>query len=156
ELVVAEPLDNPLVAALVLAVAFAADGTSLVQTLRQARREASERELSLARYVQHASDPTLRAIMVEDGAALVGDLLAASGLLLSYLLASHLPDALAALLIGVLLAFTAIGLALPLADFLVGRSLPADRLQRLYAVLIASPAVDEVLTFQAVYIGPDE
>lgn len=156
ELITAEPLGDPLVAALVLAVAFAADSTSLVQTLRQARREASERGLSLPRYVVRASDPTLRAIMVEDSAALVGDVMAAAGLLLSFLLGSHIPDAVAALWIGVLLALTAVGLALPLADFLVGRSLPPDRLHRLYAVLSASPAVAEVLSFEAIYIGPDE
>lgn len=37
-----------------------------------------------------------------------------------------------------------------------GRSLPAERLQQLYATLTASPAIDEVLTLQAVYTGPEE
>jgi cation diffusion facilitator family transporter len=156
EAVGGEPPGDILVPGLVLAVAFVADGTSLVQSLRQARREADERGRSLAHYVLHASDPALRAIVVEDGAALVGVMFAAIGLLMSYLLGSHVPDALASFLIGVLLALTAFGLARPLADFLVGRSLPAERLQQLHALLIASPAVDEVLTFQAVYTGPEE
>src|SRR5439155_16407939 len=140
----------------VLAIALAADGASLAQSLGQARREARGRGQPLPRYLLHASDPALRAVVVEDSAALVGVGLAAGGLLLSDLLGNSTPDAVASLLIGVLLALTAVGLARPLADFLVGRSLPAERLEQLYAILIAAPAIEEVLALQAVYTGPDE
>jgi cation diffusion facilitator family transporter len=144
------------IAWVVLAVAAAADGASLSQGLRQARREAHERGLSLPRYLLHASDPALRAVVVEDSAALVGDLLAAGGLLVSDLTGSNVPDALASLLIGLLLAVTAFGLARLVADLLVGRSMPADEVQQLYAILAAEPAIEEVLALHAVYIGPLE
>jgi cation diffusion facilitator family transporter len=143
-------------AGVVLMISFAADGTSLLQSLRQARREAGSRGVPLSRYLLRASDPTLRAVVVEDGAALIGLGLAACGLALSSVMGSEVPDALASLLIGILLAFTAVGLAVPLAGFLVGRSLPAERLQRLYEMLIGAPAIEEVLTLQAVYTGPEE
>ena len=112
--------------------------------------------MSLPRSLLRASDPTLRAVVVEDGAALIGLGLAACGLALSSVMGSEVPDALASLLIGILLAFTAFGLAVPLAGFLVGRSLPAERLQDLYEMLIGAPAIEEVLTLQAVYTGPEE
>jgi divalent metal cation (Fe/Co/Zn/Cd) transporter len=112
--------------------------------------------VSLPRYLLRASDPTLRAVVVEDGAALIGLGLAACGLALSSAMDSEVPDALASLLIGILLAFTAFGLAVPLAGFLVGRSLPAERLLNLYEMLIGAPAIEEVLTLQAVYTGPEE
>jgi divalent metal cation (Fe/Co/Zn/Cd) transporter len=56
----------------------------------------------------------------------------------------------------ILLTATAFGLARPLADFLIGRWLPAEQLQQLYAILAAAPAVEEVILLQAVYTGPDE
>ena len=140
----------------VLAVALVADGTSLVRSLRQARDEAHERGLSLPGYLLGSSDPALRAVVVEDCAGLIGVGLAATGLLLSQLLGTRTPDALASLLIGVLLAVTAFGLARPVADLLVGRSLPADQLQQVHAILASDPAIDEVLALQAVYTGPQE
>jgi divalent metal cation (Fe/Co/Zn/Cd) transporter len=43
-----------------------------------------------------------------------------------------------------------------LTDFLVGRTLPQPLLQRLYDILLASPAIEEVLLVRAVYVGPEE
>jgi cation diffusion facilitator family transporter len=148
--------ENLLVAWAVLGVAFLADGISLLQSLRQARREAQERGVPLPRYLLQSSDPSLRAVVVEDGAAVVGVGLAAAGLLVSQLIGNNTPDALASLLIGVLLAVTAFGLARPVVDYLIGRSLPAERLQLVSTILSNDPAVEEVLALQAVYIGPLE
>jgi len=98
----------------------------------------------------------VRAIVVEDTAALIGLVIAAAGLLLREVLGTNTPDAVASLLIGILLAITAFGLARPLADFLVGRSLPPDQLEELRRILAASPVIEQILTLQAVYIGPEE
>jgi cation diffusion facilitator family transporter len=140
----------------VLAIAFLADGTSWLQGMRQARRKARERGQGVWRYLKRTSDPTLRVVVVEDSAALIGVGLAAAGQLLSQLTGSDTPDAVAALLIGVLLALTAVGLARILGDFLVGRSLPEDQLQQLQAIVASSPAIEEVLSLRAVYTAPEE
>jgi cation diffusion facilitator family transporter len=105
---------------IVLAVAFVADGTSWLQGMRQARRQAKDYELTVWRYLVRASDPVVRAVLVEDSAALIGLGLASGGLLLSRIVGSNVPDSVASLLIGVLLAVTAFALARPFADFLVG------------------------------------
>ena len=156
ELEARHPVSAGLTAWIVLAVSFAADGTSWLQGLRQARRQAKEYELTVWRYLRNASDPVVRAVLVEDSAALVGLCLAAGGLLLSKVLGSSLPDSLASLLIGLLLAVTAFGLARPLADFLVGRSVPPRLFEKLYAILKEDPAVEQVLSLRAVYTGPEE
>jgi cation diffusion facilitator family transporter len=140
----------------VLAVAFAADGLSLLQSLRQASREARERGQTLRMYLLHVSDPVLRAVLTEDTAALIGVALAALGLLGTARVGNTIPDAIASLLIGLLLALTAFGLARPLADSLIGRSMSAEQLQRLWTILASAPAVEQVLAVQAVYTGPDE
>jgi divalent metal cation (Fe/Co/Zn/Cd) transporter len=83
-------------------------------------------------------------------------MIAAFGLFFSDLTGSNIPDALASLLIGVLMAFTAVGLARPLADYLIGRSLPAGQLERLQDLLASDSAVQEVLSLRAVYTAPEE
>jgi cation diffusion facilitator family transporter len=141
---------------IVLAVAFAADGSSWLQAMRQARRQAKDYDLTVGRYLVRASDPVVRAVLVEDSAALIGLVFAAGGLLLSRITASGVPDAVASLLIGVLLAVTAFLLARPFADFLVGRSIPAPQLERLRKIVESDPALEEVLVLQAIYSGPEE
>jgi divalent metal cation (Fe/Co/Zn/Cd) transporter len=124
--------------------------------MRQARRQAKEYGITVWRYILRSSDPVVRAIVVEDSAALVGLCLAASGLLLSKILRTSVPDSLASLLIGLLLAVTAFGLARPLADFLVGRSLPAPLLEKLYSIVNEDRAIEQVLSLRTVYVGPEE
>jgi cation diffusion facilitator family transporter len=156
ELLVGTAVERYLVGWVVLAVAFAADGISLLQSLAQTRREAALWGESPMSFLRHTSDPTLRAIVFEDAAALAGLALAAAGLLLHQLAGLANADAIAALLIGVLLAVTAVGLARPLADLLIGRSLPPARLARVYSILEQSPSIDEILSDQAVYGAPQE
>jgi cation diffusion facilitator family transporter len=144
------------VAWLVLGIAALADGTALLQTLRQARIEAAQWGLRTVSYLRYTSDPTLRALAVEDTAALVGLALAASGLLVQELGGPAASDAIASLLIGVLLGLTAIGLARPLADLLIGQSMRPERLELVRQTLAASPAVDEIRQLYAVHLAPQE
>ena len=150
------PVSGGLTAWIVLAIAFAADGASWLQSMRQARRQAKEYGLTVWSYIRRSSDPVVRAIVFEDSAALIGLCLAASGLLLSKILRTSVPDSLASLLIGLLLAVTAFGLARPLADFLVGRSLSAPLLETLNAIVKEDTAIEQVLSLRAIYSGPEE
>ena len=156
ELQARHPVSAGLAAWIVLAISFLAEGGSWLQSMRQARRQAKEYGLTVWRYMLLASDPTVRAIVVEDSAALIGLSLATCGLLLSHVLGTNVPDSLASLLIGVLLAVTAFGLARPLADFLVGRSIPEPQLARLHSILHADAAIAKVLSLRAMYSGPEE
>lgn len=149
-------IDHFLIAWSVLAVAAVGDGVSLVQTLRQARREAALWNTSTLDYLRGTSEPTLRALAVEDGAALVGVAIAAIGLLVHELGGPSNSDAVASLLIGALLAITAVGLAHPLADLLIGRSLAPARLQKARSIIEHSPAIDHVLNLYALHAAPQE
>ena len=154
DLVHGNVIDEFLVAWIVLGIAALADGTALVQTMRQARREAALWDVSTIRYLRHTSEPTLRALAVEDSAALIGLGLAATGLLVHELGGPASSDAIASLLIGLLLGLTAIGLARPLADLLIGRSILPVRLELARRTLAESPAVDEIRQLYAVHVAP--
>jgi cation diffusion facilitator family transporter len=141
---------------IILAVAFAADGTSWLQGMRQARRQAKEYKLGVWRYILRSSDPVVRAVVFEDSAALIGVFLVATGLFLSEILGTSVPDSLASLVIGLLLAVTAFGLARPFADFLVGRSVPEPMFERLHAIFREDEAVEQIVSLRAIYSGPEE
>ncbi len=141
---------------IVLAISFAADGASWLQGFGQARRQAKDYGLTVRRYIGRASDPVVLAVLVEDSVALVGLALAAAGLFIARVTGSSVPDSVASLLIGVLLAGTAFALARPFADFLVGRSIAPPLLARLRAIVEGDRAIEELLLLQAVYLGPEE
>jgi divalent metal cation (Fe/Co/Zn/Cd) transporter len=141
---------------IVLAVSFTADGASWLQSMRQARRQAKEYKLTVWSYILRSSDPVVRAVVFEDSAALIGLCIAASGLVLSNISKTSVPDSLASLVIGLLLAVTAFGLARPFADFLVGRSLPAPMYEKLYQIVKADAAIEEILSLRAIFSGPEE
>jgi cation diffusion facilitator family transporter len=151
-----EMIENATAASIVLAVAFIGDGISLMQSLRQAKNEAKERGWNVWSHLRRSSDPIVRAVVVEDSAALIGVVIAAVGLFFSHQLKSGRPDAIASLLIGLLMAATAFGLGLPLADFLVGKSLPPELLEQIRRVIASEKTIAEVLSVQAVYTGPEE
>jgi divalent metal cation (Fe/Co/Zn/Cd) transporter len=156
ELKARHPLSRGLTAWIVLAVAFTADGTSWLQGMRQARRQEKEYKLSVWRYIFLSSDPVVRAVLVEDSAALIGLFVAATGLFLSEIFRTSVPDSLASLVIGLLLAVTAFGLARPFADFLVGQSVPSRLFEELQAIVQEDDAVEQVLSLRAIYSGPEE
>ena len=151
-----EQLGNPTAAWIVLGVAFIGDGISWVQSVHQARDDAKERRRDLWFHLWNSSDPTVRAVVAEDSAALIGLVIAAFGLLLSHHFKSDRPDAIASLLIGLLMAATALWLGRNLADFLVGKSLRPELVEEIRKVIASDRAVEEVLSLQAVYIGPEE
>lgn len=156
ELRARHPIGSARVSWIVLVISFAADGVSWLQSMRQARRQAREYGAQVWRYLVRTSDPVVRAIVIEDSAALIGLVLAAVGLALSEVLGTNVPDSIASLLIGLLLAATAFGVARPLADFLIGRSMNPQEVERLRALLTSDPAIAEVLTLRAMYSGPEE
>jgi cation diffusion facilitator family transporter len=156
ELETPHPMKGVKAAAIVLAIAFIADGISCLQSIRQARRQAREYGLPLLNYIRRASDPIVRAIVFEDSVALIGVIIAAAGLVISKQMGSNVADSIASLLIGILLAVTAFGLARPLADFLVGRSMLREHLDKLHAMFGAVRELEEIVSLRALYSGPEE
>ena len=150
------PVTGGVTAWVVLAVSFAADGASWMQSMRLARRQAKDYKITVWNYILRSSDPVVRGVVFEDSAALIGLGVAAGGLLLSRIFRTSVPDSLASLVIGLLLAVAAFGLARPFADYLVGRSISPEQFERLYAIVKEDPAIEQVLSLRALYTGPEE
>ncbi|MBN9605781.1 MAG: cation diffusion facilitator family transporter [Actinomycetales bacterium] len=154
ELVAAEPGADYLVAYLVLAAAFVLEGISFVRALRQARAAARERSAATLTHVLASSNPTLRAVFAEDSAALLGILLAGSGLLLHQLTGDPVWDALASILIGVLLGVVAVVLIARNRAFLLGQVVSERARDEALDWLQGRAVVERVTYLHIEYVGP--
>ncbi|MFJ3700761.1 MULTISPECIES: cation diffusion facilitator family transporter [Streptomyces] len=151
-----EELGDPLVSYVVLAVAFLLEGFSLRTGVRQVRGEAARLRMPAPRYLRRTPDTAVKAVVMEDSAALAGLLLAAGGLLGGQLSGSAVWDGIASILIGVLLVYVAWVLCRSNAQLLIGRPLPADMRAGVREELLSVPHVVEVLELTTLIQGPSE
>jgi cation diffusion facilitator family transporter len=142
------------VAYLVLAVAFVLEGTSLLQAVRQLRRDARMFSSDVLEYALQTSDPTVRAVFAEDSAALVGIGIAFLGILLHQLTGEVLWDAAGSILVGVLLGVVAVLLIDRNRVFLTGEPGPPRIHDALVARLSEFPEVASVRFLRPEFIGP--
>ncbi|MFD5629816.1 MULTISPECIES: cation diffusion facilitator family transporter [unclassified Streptomyces] len=155
-LVAGEELGDPLVSYIVLAIAFLLEGYSLRTGVRQARGEAKRLKASFRLYLRRTPDTAVKAVVMEDSAALVGLLLAAGGLLGGQLSGSGVWDGVASLCIGVLLLYVAWVLGRSNAELLIGRPLPRQVRERIETELLASEHIEAVLELTTLLQGPRE
>ena len=154
ELLDPEPVTDYLVGYVVLAVAAVLESVSLTQSLRQVRRDSAAVDREAVDYVLNGSDSTLRAVVFEDVAALVGLALAAGSLALHQLTGQAFFDGLGSILIGVLLAVVAVLLIQRNRRFLVGAS-PPDAVRRaVLRTLLLHAAISRVTFLHLEFLGP--
>jgi len=139
---------------LVLAIAFGLESVSLAQAVRQARARAAPWRITVRRYLRRTSDTTVKAVALEDSAALVGLVLAALGLLLTQLTGLSWSDGAASILIGILLVGVAGLLARSNSSLLVGQSVPARLRDTIERELVSVPDIERVVTLLTMLLGP--
>ena len=115
-----EPAVSPLIAYGVLAIAFALEGGSTVATFREF--DAARRGQSWWQALTSTKDATTVIVLLENGAAMAGILIAAIGLALSQLTGNPRFDGVASVLIGLLLGVVAIFLAREAKGLLIGEA----------------------------------
>jgi cation diffusion facilitator family transporter len=154
ELITPEAASHFAIGYAVLALSFVLEAISFLQSVRQAKPEAESLQRDLIEHVLATSDPALRAVFAEDSAALTGLLIAAAGLAAHQLSGSPVPDAAGSILVGVLLAATAIFLINRNRQFLIGQE--ADSRVRAAAIqaLLDAPEVARVTYLRLEIVGP--
>ncbi|MFI7098559.1 cation diffusion facilitator family transporter [Streptomyces sp. NPDC050161] len=147
---------DPLLSYVILALAFLLEGASLLKGVRQAAGEASRFRVPLRHYMRHTPDTAVKAVVMEDSAALVGLVLAAGGLLGGQLTGSGVWDGIASVCIGLLLVYVAWVLGRSNAQLLIGRPLPRPMRETVRAELRAVPEIVDVLELVTLVQGPRE
>ena len=138
----------------VLAVAFVAEGTSFLRARRQVAGESRKWGISSARFLRLTPDTTVKAVYFEDSAALIGLLLAGTGLALTQLTGSEVWDGIASVCIGLLLLVVAGVLAQSNVSLLVGRAVPRRMHARIAEEIAGVDVVTAVPTLLTMQLGP--
>lgn len=147
---------SPLISFVVLGVSLLLEGASLTKALRQTRREAREHRQSLLAYLRTSDDPTATTVVFEDSAAVIGLVLAASGIGLHVLTGAGVWDAVASLLIAVLLAGVALRLGRTNMRLLTGVQADPRQVRALVAWLGDQEEVEAVVDLLTIQTGTNQ
>jgi cation diffusion facilitator family transporter len=147
---------SPLVAYIVLAVAFVAEGTALARAVYQVRGEAAGRGRSVREQVQRSADTTVRTALFEDTSALIGLVIAAGGLTMRQLTDSSVWDGAASILIGLLLVTVAYSLGRTSMHMLIGQAAEPEAQRVITREIQSTPGIDKVIDLLTMHLGPED
>jgi cation diffusion facilitator family transporter len=136
----------------VLGLSAVLDGYSLFVSLREIRRTSGP--ASLWQFIQRSKDPTVYTVAMEDGADLVGVIVAFLAIFLGERLHVRWLDGAGSILIGVLLIGIAVVLGRESKNLLVGESASRQNVEKIRRAVESDPAVDAVGQVLTMQLGP--
>ncbi len=139
----------------ILVLSGAIESVTLRMAWRAVRDGAKKADMSLGQFMLKGSDPMGVAVLLEDGAAVLGVLLAIIALGLSYVTGDPIYDAIGTLSIGVLLGALAIFLVVKNRTALLGQSISPTRTSQVLEVLQQDPVVEAVYDVKTTVLGSD-
>ncbi|RYE69794.1 MAG: cation transporter [Rhizobiaceae bacterium] len=145
-LVEPEPAVAPLIAYGVLAIAFLLEGGSTVAAFKEF--DGARRGKSWWQALTSTKDATTVIVLLENGAAMVGILVAAIGLAMSQMTGDPRFDGIASILIGLLLGFVAIFLAREAKGLLIGEAADLELIAGIRRTIVRSGVmgIGEIMT----------
>jgi len=149
-----EPAVSPLVAYIVLLIAFLLEGWSTLEAFREFRH--SKGDLSWFQAVRQSKDPPAFIVLLENGAAIAGIIAAAVGLMLSQLTGNPFFDGAASVVIGIILGLTAMLLAYESKGLLIGEAADPVLVKSLHELACSQSGVVGVGHVLTVHSSPDQ
>jgi cation diffusion facilitator family transporter len=149
-----EELTNPFWNYIVLAVAFIFEGASFVVAVKGFLK--IEGKGDFYKKLKQSKDPSLFVVIFEDGAALIGLIIAALGIFLSHYLNNAIIDGFASILIGILLAIVAVLLVIESRKLLTGESADKDQIALIKKILNTDKDVHELRPPLTMQLSPTE
>jgi len=148
------PLENAWLPIVVLVIAIVLEGFSFRTAIIESNHARGKD--SLFQFIRHAKAPELPVVLLEDFAALIGLVLALSGVGLTIVTGNPVFDAIGTLCIGVLLVLVAIVLGIETKSLLVGEGAnPADTVA-IRDAINAHDEVEALIHMKTLYLGPEE
>src|SRR5438105_2308470 len=148
-----EPAVSPLIAYGVLLVAFLLEGGSTLTAFKEFRE--AKGGLGWFEAVRRSKDPPAFIVLLENGAAMAGILVAALGLALSQATGRPLFDGVASIVIGVILGITAWLLAAESKALLIGEAADPELVEGLRSTASGRPGIVGVGHVLTVHSAPD-
>jgi cation diffusion facilitator family transporter len=138
---------------LVLGAALLLEGISWGVAFHSFQKE--RRSRSVWQTIQTSKDPTTFAVLFEDTAAVSGLMVALAGVALSQILRSPYPDAIASIVVGLLLMMAAVLLAQSARRLVTGESAEPALVAALSRTIEEDAAIEQVTRLTTVHFGPD-
>ena len=148
-----EPLRDPTINYVVLAVAFLLEGTSWAIAVREF--DAGRGELGWWQAVRRSKDPAGFIVLFEDSAALAGLIIAAVGIWLSHATGDARIDGGASIAIGLILAAVAILLAREAKELLIGEAADPALIDTIRRIVEAHPEISAINHVRTIHTAPD-
>src|SRR5882757_7787411 len=147
------PVESPLVAIGILAVAVALESYSFRTAIHESRPLKGDR--SWWRFIRESTQPELPVVLLEDFGALVGLVLALTGIGLAMITGNGVWDGVGTIGIGVLLGAIAVVLIIEMKSLLIGEGAGQNTLRTITQALEGG-RVERVVHIKTQYLGPDE
>jgi cation diffusion facilitator family transporter len=147
------PLEDPLVAVIILLLAMVLEGFSFRTAIRESRH--LKGDATWWRFVRDAKIPELPVVLAEDSGALIGLVFALCGVGLAVITGNPVWDGIGTVAIGVLLAVIATVLIVETKSLLIGEGVRPDLLAQITGELTHGE-VERVIHIRTQYLSPDE
>ena len=146
-----EPISNPIIAIVVLAVSIVLESFSLAGCVREIRKVSGG--MSLWKFFHVSRNSDLIIVLGEDIAALAGLALALIAILLALATGNPMFDALGSMAVGILLIFVAVLLTMEIKALITGESAEAGMENEIRAFLTARSEIAEVYNLLTLQMG---
>ena len=147
-------LGNPLMSYIVIAASVVIEGISLSVALKNFNKARGNK--SPFKFIREAKDPSLFTVVLEDSAAEAGLLVAFCGVFFGHLFNNPYIDAIASVIIGLLLCTVATILLRETKELLIGEGMHAEELLEVERIVEAEPLVVECGRILTLYLGPKD
>lgn len=137
----------------VLGVSFVIEGGVLLYALVSVNRQRGS--APFLSYVREQADPATVAILLEDGAAVLGIVVATAGILLAYATGNPMWDAIGSIGIGVLLGVVAFYLVIANREHLLGRAVPEGVEDTFTEIVLRRASVRSIRDVKTRQLTPD-
>lgn len=148
-------LESPTWNYVVLGIAFLSEGTSFGIAAREFLKRKKPDE-GIWEGIRTSKDPSIFVVLFEDGAAMIGLLLAFLGVFFSHRFQTPAFDGAASILIGLVLSIVAVFLAYESRQLLLGESTDKDVIQSVRDIVAQDSDVMEVRNPYTMHFGPGE
>jgi len=146
-------LGDPTINYIVLAIAIVAESAAWYFAFQGFR--AAKGDMGYFQAVREGKDPTLFVVLFEDSAALLGLVVALAGIAVAQATGNPLYDAVATVIIGLILGGVALWLGIETKGLLIGEAAHADTRRKLRDMAVAYPEVAGVNELVALHMGPE-
>lgn len=140
---------------IVLVLAIIIEGASLRVAVNESKPHKRDDE-TWWQFIRRQKSPELPVILLEDLAALLGLVFALFGVGLAVITGNAIFDAIATIMIGILLIVVAILLIIEVSSLLVGEGASEDDVVKIESAMLATRGIDRIIHMKTLYIGPEE